>query len=83
MKIRGTVKVEMQDTVIQDIFCNICGEKIHKNDHGYFEDFVSIEKKWGYHSDFDNETHCIDICQSCYKVLLNKLKIKPSCDIIE
>ena len=83
MKTRGTVKVEKQEIIIQDIFCNICGKKIHKNEYGYFDDFLSIEKTWGYHSQFDNETHCIDICQDCYKVFLDSLKIEPNCDIIE
>ena len=83
MKIRGNVKVEKNESVIQDIFCNICGEKIHKNEHGYYDDFLSIEKKWGYHSQFDSETHYIDICQSCYKVFLGKLKLEPTCGTAE
>ena len=80
MKIRGNVKVEKQESIIQDILCNVCGEKIHKNEYGYFEDFLSIEQEWGYHSKFDGETHCIDICQKCYEVFLSNLKIKPTCD---
>ena len=78
MKTRETVEVKKQETIIQDIFCNICEEKIHKNEHGYFDDFLSIEKTWGYFSPFDGETHCIDICISCYKTLLDSLKIKPN-----
>jgi len=83
MKTRGTVKVEKQEKIIQDIFCNICGEKIHKNEYGYYDDFLSIEKKWGYHSDFDGEIHCIDVCQTCYKKLLDNLLHKPNCDVFE
>jgi len=83
MKVRGSRKVEIQEKIIHDIFCNVCGKKIHKNKDGYFDDFLSIEKRWGYHSEFDNETHFIDICQACYKVLINNLKIKPDYGIVE
>jgi len=82
MKIREIINSEKQENVIQDIFCNICGKKIHKNEFGYYDDFLSIEKKWGYHSEFDNEIHCIDICQTCYKTFLDNLKLKPDCDNI-
>lgn len=81
MKTRKNINIKKQESVIQDIFCNICGKKIHKNEFGYYDDFLSIEKKWGYHSQFDNETHCIDICQPCYKVFLNNMKLKPDCDL--
>ncbi|MCL2565598.1 MAG: hypothetical protein FWE24_07305 [Defluviitaleaceae bacterium] len=77
MKIYKNISIEKQEKTLQDIFCNICGEKIHKNEYGYYDDFLSIEKKWGYHSQFDGETHFIDICQLCYKIFLNNMKLKP------
>jgi len=80
MKIHENIIIEKQEKVIQNIFCNICGEKIHKNELGYYDDFLSIEKRWGYHSQFDDETHCIDVCQLCYKILLDNMKLKPECD---
>lgn len=51
---------------IEKIFCNCCGKEINKNPLGYFEDHLSIEKKWGYGSGFDGEDHNIDICKKCY-----------------
>jgi len=81
MKIYENIITKKQESVIQDIFCNICGEKIHKNEFGYYDDFLSIEKTWGYHSRFDSETHFIDICQLCYKELLERFKLKPDCDV--
>jgi len=78
MKILKTAEKEIREEIVQDIFCNICGEKIQKNKLGYFEDFLGINKTWGYHSPFDGETHDFDICLNCYKEILDKMKIKPA-----
>lgn len=61
---------------IQKITCNICGEEIKLNDFGYFNDYLSIEKRWGYGSKYDNEVHKIDICESCYDKFMNTLAIE-------
>lgn len=59
------------------VYCNICSEKIKSNKFGYIEDYLNIEKRWGYGSEFDNEVHLVNICQSCYRELVKSLKIKP------
>lgn len=66
---------------VYEVVCNYCGKPIamHKS-HGVFDDFISIEKAWGYYSEFDNEIHKFDLCQECYKKLINKFKIPIHCD---
>ena len=64
-------------TELASVQCNACGASINKNDFGYFDEYLSIEKHWGYPSEFDGETHNIDICEDCYKKLLQGLAIKP------
>ena len=32
----------------------------------YYQDALSVEKRWGYFSEKDNEVHAFDICESCY-----------------
>ncbi len=56
------------------VICNKCGRNI---DIGKYEDFLNINKNWGYNSNFDNETHEIDICTQCYNEFLGDLKIEP------
>jgi len=63
--------------VIDLVVCNFCGEFISKNEHEYLNDYVSISKEWGYFSNYDGQTHCIDICQKCYEKLLSQMKHKP------
>jgi len=78
MKIRKITTQETQEETIHEIVCNICAKKIPKNEFGYFEDFLEINKTWNYHSPFDSETHAFDICLSCYKKILDNMKIKPN-----
>ncbi len=61
------------DTVI---VCNKCNENIKKNVHNYFDDFLEVEKRWGYHSSFDNEVHKFILCEKCYKELIDTFSIK-------
>ena len=62
---------------ISEIYCNYCGEKIKKNADGYFDDYVEVNKQWGYHSNFDGETHTFHICGECYEKITEKFVIKP------
>lgn len=62
---------------LDGVVCNFCGENIKKNDFGYYQDYISFEKQWGYGSPHDGDTHIVDICQHCYEVLLKKMKLPP------
>jgi len=62
---------------ISDICCNECGRAVGKNDFGYFEDHISLEKNWGYHSPYDGESHSIDLCLDCYNGWIAKFQIPP------
>lgn len=59
--------------VVDSIICNVCGEEIFNG-----EDYVHIDKLWGYFSNKDNEHHSFDICESCYNKLVKTFKIKPT-----
>ena len=50
-------------------------EEIKKDIYGYYNDYIHIEKKWGYNSDFDGEKHSFDICSQCYKKMVSDFKI--------
>lgn len=65
---------------IDNVVCNMCQNEIKKNKFGYLDDYLSIKKRWGYGSEFDNEVHLINICNECYKKFIKKLKIHPNVD---
>ena len=48
------------------IICNKCGKELIVEKGIYHQDVLSVEKRWGYFSEKDNEVHTFDICESCY-----------------
>lgn len=52
--------------VIDKIICNRCGKEITVNGGVPERDTLSVEKRWGYFSDKDNEVHSFDLCEACY-----------------
>lgn len=52
-------------------FCNCCGREIKG------EDFLEVEKQWGYFSSKDGVTECFDLCEECYDKLVSGFKISP------
>ena len=65
------------DQLADRVICNICGHEIPKDRFGYFQDYVHIDKTWGYNSDKDGENVCIDICQDCFDKIISSCKLKP------
>ena len=61
--------------VTEKIICNCCGREIEKNSHGYFEDYIHIEKTWGYTSQNDGENTNVDICENCWRNFEKSFKI--------
>ena len=68
-----TAKVQ----AVTQIKCNLCGCGIEKNELGYFNDHLSVEKTWNYHSGLDGCTHAFDICEKCYTEWMGRFKIPP------
>jgi len=71
--------VENTQTIpkINSVACNLCGRAVEKNGMGYFEDYISLTKNWGYHSPYDGESHSMDLCLDCYNGWIAKFEIPP------
>ncbi len=72
MRIYTTVMQAVQQP--QQVFCDCCGREIDKTK----EDFLQIEKSWGYFSKHDGETHQLDICEDCYIAWTASFAHKPT-----
>jgi len=48
------------------IICDLCKHDIDINEVES-DDYIHIEKEFGYFSNFDGEHHSIDICSRCYE----------------
>ena len=60
---------EEETKVIDKYICNRCGKEVVS------EDVLSIEKRWGYLSDKDNEVHRFDLCENCYDEIVSTFQI--------
>ena len=60
---------------IDKVKCNCCGSEITSDANGYSSDYLSVSKRWGYNSSFDNIEHNFDLCEDCYKKLIGTFKI--------
>lgn len=69
---RYTMK-ERRET--ETIFCNGCGKEIKIKDGVIREGLLSVEKRWGYFSDKDNEVHRFDLCEECYDRMVSQFVI--------
>ena len=55
-------KMQVQKVaVLARVVCDGCGREL-----GPQEDFLTIEKTWGYHSHRDGETTRLDLCEACF-----------------
>ena len=55
----------------QIYICNGCGKKIN----GKEQDFLHVQKEWGYFSSKDMELHEFYLCEECYDKLLSVREI--------
>lgn len=51
---------------MQEIFCNMCGNKQKVESDILMEDMLEITKQWGYFSRKDGEIHHFCLCEDCY-----------------
>lgn len=51
---------------INKIFCNKCGKEIAMTHGRLEEDVLSVDKRWGYFSNKDNQVDSFDLCEKCY-----------------
>lgn len=70
------------DTILKEtgeitkIICNRCGREIPVVKGVPQEDFLQVEKRWGYFSDKDNQVDRFDLCEECYDEIVKGFEIK-------
>ena len=61
---------------IDKIICNQCGKEIPVVKGVAGEDYLSVEKCWGYFSKKDGQTDTFELCEDCYDKLVASFKIQ-------
>ena len=70
-------RIEKKETnELNKIICNKCGKEIKVIGGVAQEDYLAVEKRWGYFSDKDNQKDTFDLCEACYDELVAGFKIK-------
>lgn len=62
---------------MSEIRCNVCGRKIVFGEKHNKEDYVLIQKEWGYFSDKDGKKYTLRMCENCYDKLVAACVIPP------
>lgn len=60
---------------MKEYVCNKCGKFIGTEGQIIKEDFLYVNKKWGYFSKKDGEVHEFCLCEKCYDSLLDGFKV--------
>ena len=68
-----TEKKEINE--IDKIICNKCGKEIKVIRGVAQEDYLTVEKRWGYFSEKDNDVHRFELCEACYDEIVSQFQI--------
>lgn len=60
---------------MKEYVCSKCGKIIGKEEQIIKEDFLYVNKKWGYFSNKDGEVHEFCLCEKCYDELLRQFAV--------
>ncbi len=57
------------------VYCNCCGRQMKVQDGILMEGVAPVQIDWGYFSDRDGETHRFDLCECCYKKIIQNFSV--------
>lgn len=71
------MRITIQDNreeVVQ-VICNCCGKTLPVENGMVLEDYVHVDKVWGYFSDQDGDEIVFDLCEACMKELAKRFRL--------
>lgn len=69
--------IEVDEKIIDKVFCNKCGKKIIAVNGVAKEGMFSVQYDWGYFSEKDGQSHAFDLCEECYDKMVSGFIIQP------
>ena len=69
------MKIYNEHGKLTGLACNSCGRVILMEREIWKEDFISIQKEWGYFSQKDGIRQTFDLCEKCCDKLLEGFQI--------
>ena len=71
---RITVKEKNRDRIVQ-VVCNCCGRALPVENGIVLEDYLHVDKAWGYFSNQDGEEIIFDLCENCTQKLIKQFRL--------
>lgn len=71
-----TVTRTVEEQIVDEVICNLCGKTLAFVLDGYDPDCVQIRKTWGFSSGKDMTQQSADICEPCWDALCEKMKVQ-------
>lgn len=65
----------MDDVKTTDRMCNRCGKRFPKINDIYREDFLEVNKDWGFFSTKDGKTYRFALCEACCEALVKSFVV--------
>lgn len=62
---------------MSEIRCNMCGKTIVFGEGHDKEDYILIQKEWGYFSNKDGRKYTLRMCEDCFDRLTSDCVISP------
>ena len=58
-------------------YCDCCGKEFARQNDIYMEEFLHIEKEWGYFSQQDGVNLSADVCEKCLMDWIGTFRHEP------
>ena len=71
---RITVKENNRDRILQ-VVCNCCRRPLPVENGIVLEDYIHVDKAWGYFSEHDGEKIAFDLCENCTHELTKRFRL--------
>lgn len=71
---RITVKENNRDRILQ-VVCNCCRRPLPVENGIVLEDYIHVDKAWGYFSECDGEEIAFDLCEDCTRELTKRFRL--------
>jgi len=70
------IVIEGQHERVMKVICNRCKKEISISDTGMMlEDYMHVEKTWGYFSRQDGQRIAFDLCEECTGQLISEFAV--------
>lgn len=70
---RITIKDNREEIV--QVVCNCCGKTLPVENGMVLEDYIHVQKRWGYFSEQDGEEIAFDLCEKCADRLIQGFRV--------